>query len=234
MSRAPDEDMPSEATIAAYLSNRLDDTQAEAFEAYCLNHPEFARRVELDLYLKVGFKELHGADRRQRARRRWKVGLGIAASLLVIFAGVFLVMGGRNTQPLIAYRSAAEVPAALRAALPFELTLLRLRDSSTVRQIVAPPHVELLTLRLLPDGPGGQRGYSVTLTRESPLHPQTLRIESVGADADGYLKLYLPLATLLGHTLAVTVTPAPGSGGTPPLRVQIVSAAGPQNQQSLR
>jgi hypothetical protein len=227
MSRAPDEDMPSEATIAAYLSNRLDDTQAEAFEAYCLNHPEFARRVELDLYLKVGFKQLHGSDRRQRARRRWAVSLGIAASLLVILVGASLLIGSRDSQPLTAYRSTAEVPAALRTGLPFELTLLRLRDGSNVHQIVAPPHVQLLTLRLLPDGPGGQRGYSVTLTRESPLHPQTLSIESVRADADGYLKLYLPLATLLGHTLAVTVMPAQGPSGTPPLRVQIVSAADP-------
>src|SRR5580692_6495837 len=137
MSHAAQADSPSEAMIAAYLSNRLDAAQAEAFEAYCLTHPEFARRVELDLYLKVGFKELDGAGRRQRARRWWRAGLGIAASLLVIFVGASWLIGRRDTQPLTAYRSAAEVPAELRAGLPFELTLLRLRDGSGVRQIVA-------------------------------------------------------------------------------------------------
>jgi hypothetical protein len=220
---AAEGNLPDQATIAAYLANRLDAAQAAAFEAYCLRHPEFARGVELDLYLRVGLKEVHRAN----ARRRWRFGLGIAATVLLILAGAFLSIGERHTQPLIAYRSVTDVPASFQAGAQVSITLLRLRDSSAVRQIVAPRHANMVILRVLPDGPAGRLGYSVTLTRESSLRSQTLTIEGLGVNSDGYLELYLPLAALVGHTLAVAVTPAPDSGGASPLRVQIVPAADP-------
>ena len=80
----PDErDPPDQATVAAYLANRLDETGAEAFESYCLRHPDFARRVELDLIFKVGLRQMQGPDPVRRTGHRRRRMLAIAAGLVL-------------------------------------------------------------------------------------------------------------------------------------------------------
>ena len=48
---APGE-VPGETVVADYLANRLSETEAQAFELYCLEHPDFARDVERELALR--------------------------------------------------------------------------------------------------------------------------------------------------------------------------------------
>ena len=109
---------PDEATVAAYLSNQLPEPQAEAFEMYCLDHPEFARMVELDLTMKRGLREIGMRDLKPRAALRYRPPWAIAAALAaVIGCGLLWVWSpfGALTWSLIALRSVSEeVPLQLR------------------------------------------------------------------------------------------------------------------------
>ena len=70
---------PDEATVRAYLRNRLQGARAEAFETYCLSHPEFSRRVEMDVYLTQGLKHSAAAGSAECARPVHRITLAIAA-----------------------------------------------------------------------------------------------------------------------------------------------------------
>jgi hypothetical protein len=220
-------ELPDEATVAAYLANRLDSTRAEAFEAYCLRHPEFARRVELELSLKVGLKQLQGQDRVRQAGQRRRIVLAIAASLVLVVGCGLLLLPRAHLGGLTAYRSATEVPSQLFAGPRVSATLIRLREGSEVRRVIAPPGAGVLRLRVSPDAPPGRLGYAVKVALEPRVIPRSVTLDNLHADADGYIEMYLPLADLAGRTLRVTVTSSPSMGEEPlSFRLQV---AYPQN-----
>jgi hypothetical protein len=218
---------PDEATVAAYLANRLDATRAEAFEAYCLRHPEFARRVELEMSLKVGLKQMQGQDRVRQAGHRRRIVLAIAASLVLVVGCGLLLLPRAHLGGLTAYRSATEVPSQLFAGPRVSATLIRLREGSDVRRVIAPLGAGVLRVRVSPDAPPGRLGYAVKVALEPRVIPRSVTLDNLHADADGYIELYLPLADLAGRTLRVTVTSSPPMGEEPlSFRLQV---AYPQN-----
>jgi len=222
---------PDEATVAAYLANRLDAARAEAFEVYCLRHPEFARRVELDLSLKTGLAQMLGSQRTRRAGPGRRAALAIAAGLvLAVGCGLFMFTRG-HSDALVAYRSAAEVPSRLLAGPRISITLIRLREGSTVHRIVAPQGTGILTVRVLPDSPPGQQGYAIGVGLESAVIAKPVTVDGLRTDADGYIKIYLPVAAMVGRTLKVTLTPSP-STGTEPLSFRL-QVAYPQNTPAV-
>jgi hypothetical protein len=206
-------ELTDEATIAAYLANRLDPTRAEAFEAYCLSHPDFARRVELDLFLKVGLKQMQGQDKARHARRR--VGLAIAAGLTLIVVCGLLLVPRAHLGALSAYRSVTEVPAQLLAGPRVTTTLIRLRGDSAVRRVVAPRGAGVLRVRVAPDSPPGRLGYAIGVALEPRIIPRSVRLDNLQPDADGYIEMYLPVSAVAGRTLRVTVTSSPPMGDDP-------------------
>jgi hypothetical protein len=218
---------PDEATVAAYLSNRLDEVQEEAFEAYCLRNPEFAWRVELDLFIKVGLKQLQGPVAVRRSIHRRRLTLAIAASvILVVGCGLLLHTLHRNA--LIAYPSANAVPPQLLSGPRVGITLIRLRQGSSVHRIIAPPGARLLAVRIAVDSAPGRLGYAISVAPESGVFPRSVILDSLHADADGYLNLYLPLAGLLGQTLKVTVTTFPAEDtDSLSFRLQVAYAGNP-------
>lgn len=74
--------------IERYVSGRLGRAEAEAFEAYCVAHPEFARQVEYEQRLRSGLREVARGSTEEfvpsNHPHRWK--LAIAASLVVAVA----------------------------------------------------------------------------------------------------------------------------------------------------
>ena len=112
MNGSDEQDAPDQATVTAYLADRLGPTDAEAFEAYCLRHPEFARRVELDLILKVGLRQTRAPDPVQRTRHLRRMVLAIAAGLVLVVGGGLLLLAPVHPGALLVYRSATEVARA--------------------------------------------------------------------------------------------------------------------------
>jgi hypothetical protein len=200
---------PDEATVAAYLADRLDSSRAEAFEAYCLRHPDFARRVELDLVLKVGFRQMQAPGRVQRAGHRRRAMLAIAAGLtLVVGCGLLLLRSVHPGAPL-AYQSERQVPAPLLAGARVSITLIRLRGESGVHRIVAPRGAGVLAVRVAPDSPPGRLGYTMVVALESAVIPRSVTLDNLQPDADGYIEMYLPLAALVGQTIRIALDSAP-------------------------
>ena len=230
MSNSSELELTDEATVAAYLSNRLDPQRAEAFEAYCLSHPDFARRVELDVFLKVGMKQLHGQNAPRYTGHRRRMGLAIAAGLTLIVGCGLLLLSRTHTSALSAYRSATEVPSQLLAGPRVSATLIRLRGDSTVRRVTAPRGAGVLRVRVAPDSPPGPRGYAIGVTVEPRIISRTVTLDDLHADADGYLEMFLPLGAVAGQTLEVTVASSPPTGEAPiSFRLQV---AYPQNDSA--
>jgi hypothetical protein len=220
-----DPEAPDEATIADYLANRLDSSNAEAFEDYCLRHPEFARQVETDLYLKVGLKQIQEPSPVAHRSPRRRLALGIAAIVAVLAAGVILLLPRLQGEAVIAYRSATDVPAALLAGPRVRITLIRLRDGSPVHRVQAPPDAGTLLVRLAPDAPPGRLGYIAVVAYDRAGLSHSVTLDRLTADADGYVQLYLPTASLLDRTVRISVNPAPLSGTpAPAFQLQIAPA----------
>jgi hypothetical protein len=217
---------PDEATVSAYLANTLDAGQAEAFEAYCLRHPDFARRVESDLYLRKGLRQIQEPAVGQRARSgRW-VTVAAAAGLTLIVACGLLLFSRAHPLALAAYRSASDVPAAFLSGPRLGITLIRLREGPKEHRIVAPQGTGVLTVRVMPDSPPGPSGYAMEIAFASSVVARSVTVDKLKADPDGFVEIYLPVAAVVGHTLKVTVTPAPTQGGTPlSFRLQVASSS---------
>jgi hypothetical protein len=203
---------PDEATVRAYLVNILSAARAVAFEDYCLGHPHFARRVEMDLYLTRGFRHIQEASVMQRTRLPRRVMFAVAASLTLIVVCGLLLLWGTHPLTLVAYRSAPDVPSALRSDPRVSVTLVSLRGRSSEHRVVAPQDTGVLALRVMPDSPPGPSGYRMGVALESAIIVRSVTVDKLQADNDGFVEIYLPLTAVVGHTLRVTVTPAPNPG----------------------
>ncbi len=211
MSGSSEHEPPDEATVAAYLSNRLDPSRAEAFELYCLRHPDFARRVEMDLFLKTGFGQIRAPDSVLRTGHRRRVLLATAAGLVLVVGCGLLLWRSVHPGALLAYRSATEVPAPLLSGPRVSVTLIRLRGYSAVHRIVAPRGAGVVAVRVAPDSPPGRLGYTMNVALESAVIPRSVTLDSLHPEADGYVEIYVPLATLVGQTLRIALNPSPAT-----------------------
>jgi hypothetical protein len=218
---------PDEQTVAAYLGNQLPGPQAEAFEIYCLDHPEFARKVELDLSIKRGLREIGvGNPAPPAAVRqwpRWAMAAGLAA---VVGCGLLLGWSHGHTG-LVAYRDASEIPLPLRAGVQVSVTFLRLRGSEAPHRVVVPRHTGVLELKIYPDTASGQNGYSANIVRDTLVGTRSVALKQLRTDPEGFLELYMPLSEVVGHTLDITLASDAANAATPmpAFRLQVVAAA---------
>ena len=221
MNGSDERDAPDQATVTAYLANRLGQADAEAFEAYCLRHPDFARRVELELILKVGLRQTQGPDQVQRTRYRRRTLLAIAAGLVLLVGGGLLLFAPVHPGAPLAYRSATEVPAPLLAGPRVSVTLIRLREGSDVHRVIALREAGVLAVRVAPDSSPGRQGYAMAIALESVI-PHSVTLDNLLPDANGYIQVYLPLASVAGKSLKISVNPFPATGSdSVSFRVQV-------------
>jgi len=93
--------------IEQYVSGKLSEAEAEAFELFCLENPEFARQVEVEQRLKAGLAQVARGSTSEFVRSAnpewWK--LALAAGVLL-----FVAMGA-----LLWQRTAAVHPNLLAA-----------------------------------------------------------------------------------------------------------------------
>ena len=129
--------------IEQYASGRMSESDARAFEEYCVAHPDFARQVEFEQRLKAGITQVARGDTADFVRSnhplRWQ--LAAAALLVVVFAGLLTWQRlAPQSQPFI---MAAVTTDSQRAGKTLRLALVRGSESTpllpegTVRVAIA-------------------------------------------------------------------------------------------------
>jgi hypothetical protein len=96
--------------IEQYVAGKMSQAEAEAFEEYCLQNPEFARQVEFEQRLKLGLAQVARGSTAEFVRSNhpvgWKIAAG-AALLLALSVGFFALRGNPDgARPLLAGVSA--------------------------------------------------------------------------------------------------------------------------------
>jgi hypothetical protein len=225
---------PGETVVADYLANRLSETEAQAFELYCLEHPDFARDVERELALKTGMREADqspaqiSAPTRRRRYGRWR--LALAASIVVFASAVWIIQYAMDKRPaLVAFTSTTDVPEQLRRSAISQVWLVRVRGKSAATQVSAPAD-GVVEIRLLPGMDSKSGDYSVEISGESPSSTKPLTVKNLKPATDGYLQLYVPAKQMIGRTWLISVAEGSDfekSQAHEVFRVQFVTAAGP-------
>jgi hypothetical protein len=110
--------------IEQYVTGRLGKDEAEAFEAYCVANPEFARQVEYEQRLRAGIREVAAGSTAEFVRSNhphgWKVALAAGLVIAVALGFYAWTRGGsvHPTQILAGVTPATSHPGpALRLAM---------------------------------------------------------------------------------------------------------------------
>jgi hypothetical protein len=226
---------PGEAVVADYLANRLSEAEAQAFELYCLEHPDFARDVERELALKTGMRQAHESVApvsvpTYMRRYRWR--LALAASVAVLASAVFILQYAKDKQPaLVAFTSSTDVPDQLKGSAVSQVWLVRVRGKSAATRVSAPAD-GVVEIRLLPDMESKSGDYSVQISRESLSSTKPLIVKHLKQATDGYLQLYVPAKQMIGRTWLISVAEGDDFEKSQPhevFRVQFVAASGSAN-----
>ncbi len=109
--------------VARYAQGRLEGAELEAFEEYCLLHPDIAEQVQTDRTLLAGLRSLE-----PQRPRRWPA-YALAAGVAVIAVGLIvwkMLDTGGNTGAL--YAITDSLPESLQLSEP--LRVVRVRDAS--------------------------------------------------------------------------------------------------------
>ena len=121
--------------IDPYVSGKLSEADAQAFEEYCLTHPEFARQVEFEQRLKAGMTQVARGSTAEFVRSnhplRWS--LAAAAGLLIAIVSIFYLWNhplAVTSRPLMA----AVTTDAQRNGSSMRLALVRGTDSAPTLQ----------------------------------------------------------------------------------------------------
>lgn len=122
----------NQALIDQYVAGHLGEQEAEAFETYCLEHPEFARQVEAEQLLKAGVAQVARASPQEFAASRatsWRWQLALAASVVVAIGIVLYSWApGAGTAPAV-LMAAVDQPAGGRV---LRLAMVRGADAMPV------------------------------------------------------------------------------------------------------
>jgi hypothetical protein len=231
------QEAPGEAEIADYLANRLSEAEAQAFELYCLEHPDFAQLVEREIALKIGMRQTAAASvqpsitSHYRGLGRWPVAL--AASIVVIVCAMLAVRYSMERQTrLVAFTSAVEMTDNLRGAPVSLVNLLRVRGHESTTQVSASVN-GVIELRLLPDSISSVRGYSLQIAREGASPRQSFIVRNLKSTTDGFVQVYLPAKQMIGGTWLISLAEdgdARSLQNASAYRVQFVVADGGVNE----
>lgn len=121
--------------IDQYIAGRLGESEAQAFEEYCLAHPEFAKHVEYEQRLKAGITQVARGSTAEFVRSnhplRWS--LAAAAGLLLAIVSIFYLWNhplAVTSRPIMA----AVQTDAQRNGSSLRLALVRGTDSAPTLQ----------------------------------------------------------------------------------------------------
>lgn len=116
--------------IEQYVSGRLGEAEANAFEDYCVANPEFARQVEYEQRLRAGISGVARGSTAEFVRHNLPLGfrLAAAASLLMALAATVYIWTDRSTS--LAPVLAAVTQSTTHQGASMRLALVRGSDSA--------------------------------------------------------------------------------------------------------
>jgi hypothetical protein len=171
--------------IEQYVAGKLGEAEAEAFEAYCVAHPEFAKQVEFEQRLRAGIAEIARGSTAEfvRANNPFAYRFAVAATVLVVLGAGFFgwrTWGTAATRPIltaVASDAPNDSPALRLAQVRGAADRFTLQDDTVRVEIVglfdSEYHysVELARLR---DGEHAEK--VATLYSQHPNSPVTLEV----------------------------------------------------------
>jgi hypothetical protein len=148
----------AEHFVARYAQNRLEGADLEAFEEYCLLHPEVAEQVQTDRAMRDG---LHAIEPRRSSR--WPV-YALAASVAVMAVGavVWKMLDTWKDDGGL-YAITDTLPASARLSDP--LRVVRVRDESA-QVLAVGAAVSAVSLEIETANTRGAATLDVTLAEE--------------------------------------------------------------------
>lgn len=212
----------SEHIVARYLADQLSPAEAEAFEAYYIQHPSMVREIEYALRLKEGLATLR--DRReldalvQARHTRWGTTLSIAAVLVAALIGLWTWYGTSSSSPAVLAPTMEALVAESKLALPLggKYLLVRTRSAQPATlQIPVPATRSALELQMLPSA--GAEGAPYTLTLSRLENGKTTTIDEAAGltvGTDGLVTTWVDSGALEPGNHTLTLNPA-GSGTLP-------------------
>jgi hypothetical protein len=217
-----------EHIVARYLADQLSPAEADAFEAYYIEHPSMVREIEQALRLREGLATLR--DRQQldglmRARRwRWALPLSIAAAVMIAVAGLLAWQGDRQVSPAVA-ATLQDLMGEAKSPLPLggKYLLVRMRDAGQALEISLPEERSALELQMLPASGIEGAPYQADVERVgTDGRPALLgRIHGLTPGPDGLVSAVIDSAKLQPGRYVVQLAPARVDETTPTERFAI-------------
>lgn len=211
----------AEHVVERYLADQLAPAEAQAFEAYYIQHPSMVREIERVLRLKEGLATLR--DRQQleglmRARRRqWAVPLSIAAALVATIIGLWTWRSATAPSPVAA--TLEELVAESKSPIPLggKYLLVRVRGTETPVEIALPGARSALELQVLPSAGAAGAPYRLSLARLAADGDTTPagEISGLSPGADGLVTAWLDSAQLQPGRHTVELTPERADASAP-------------------
>ena len=191
----------SEHFVARYAQGKLTGPELEAFEEFCLMHPEVAKQVAADRNLIEGLRGME-EPAPARASRGWlpyALAAGLAALAAVAFSSYFRAHG---TAGLLAAATTPPAVAGTHPAGPFRVVRLR---SGSVQTFQVPRGTNSIMLDIEPSDTAGATAIDVTLLAnvEEKWEPRG-SLSRLPARADGTFALTVQVTTLEGELLRVS------------------------------
>ena len=121
--------------VEKYLSGRMNESEARAFEDHCVANPEFARQVEIEQRLKAGIIQVARGSTAEFVRSEnpahWQIAAAVVGITLSLLA-LFFVWGGQSpgAPPAIL----AAVPDGGREGKSLRLALVRGNETKPALQ----------------------------------------------------------------------------------------------------
>jgi hypothetical protein len=117
--------------IEQYVAGKLGREEAEAFEAYCVANPEFAKQVEFEQRLRDGIREVASGSTAEfvKSNNPWRLRLALAAGFVAAIAAGLLLWhraGPGDAAPVLA----AVMTEADRNGPSMRLALVRGEDTA--------------------------------------------------------------------------------------------------------
>ena len=205
--------------IERYLADQLTDVEREEFESYYVEHPEILEDLQAAAGIKLGAALLRRSGELQKLTARprwarWRSGLALAASLLVVITGAYLLRPG--TQPtMIMAASLGDFPSTLATADIYQVQRTR---SEVDAVVVLPDRPEALTLRVRAAIEPPPASYQMQLAAIAEDETQTAIASLTGLrlDGEGFITVYLNSATLQPGMYQLNVSDeAAGAAATP-------------------
>jgi hypothetical protein len=146
--------------VARYAQGRLEGAELEAFEEYCLLHPEVAEQVQTDRALLLGLQALE--PKRQVTRRPI---YALAAGIALVVAGAVLWTTVRGPADTALYALGDALPAEATRRITNPLRVVRVRDE-TAQTLTVPMDATAAALDIEPAATHGEPVVDVVLDEE--------------------------------------------------------------------